>query len=83
MAIWRSSAGSLTTQSVPASWKIVGLNDQHAHLRWDAADAALAPIVGELIGLGIAHPCTTFDKWQWMPIVEDDYRVTDALLTHF
>ena len=81
--IARSVIGSRATEAVPASWKIIGLNDQHAHLRWDAADAAVAPVVGERIGLGIAHPCTTFDKWQWMPIVEDDYRVSDAILTHF
>jgi D-serine dehydratase len=67
----------------PASWKITGLNDQHAYLRWDPADERSAPIVGERIGLGISHPCTTFDKWQWMPIVDDDYRVVDAVVTHF
>ena len=71
---------------MPASWKIVGLNDQHAHLRWDAADpaeAALAPQVGERIGLGISHPCTTFDKWPWMPLVDAEYRVVDAAVMLF
>ena len=69
--------------AIPASWKITGLNDQHAYLRWDAADEPSAPSVGERIGLGISHPCTTFDKWQWMPIVDDRYFVTDAVVTHF
>ena len=67
-------------------WRIDGLNDQHAYLRWDATDAALdalAPVVGERIGLGISHPCTTFDKWRWMPVVEADYRVSDAVSIHF
>jgi len=68
---------------VPASWKVTGLNDQHAYLRWDAADESSAPQVGERIGLGISHPCTTFDKWRWMPIVDDEYRVVDAVATHF
>ena len=68
---------------MPASWKIVGLNDQHAYLRWDAADEALAPVVGERVGLGISHPCTTFDRWQWMPVVDASYRVIDAVTTHF
>ena len=57
-----------------------------AYLRWDPsneADEASAPVVGERIGLGNSHPCTTFDKWHWMPIVEDDYRVTDAVTLHF
>jgi D-serine dehydratase len=75
---WLREAGG-----VPASWKITGLNDQHAHLRWDAVDAALAPQVGERIGLGISHPCTTFDKWHWMPMVDADYRVVDAAVMVF
>jgi D-serine dehydratase len=69
--------------NVPAGWKVTGLNDQHAYLRWDADDESSAPQVGERIGLGISHPCTTFDKWRWMPIVDDDYRVVDAVATHF
>jgi D-serine dehydratase len=81
--IARAAHGARATQGVPASWKITGLNDQHAYLRWDAADAALAPVVGERIALGISHPCTTFDKWHWMPMVDDDYRVVDAVVMHF
>jgi D-serine dehydratase len=79
----RAPRGVLAPQPIPASWTISALNDQHAYLRWDAADEATAPVVGERIGLGISHPCTTFDKWHWMPIVEDDYRVTDAVTLHF
>jgi len=81
--IARAARGAQVPSAIPASWKITGLNDQHAYLRWDAADEGSAPAVGERIGLGISHPCTTFDKWQWMPIVDDDYRVVDALVTHF
>ncbi len=80
----RAPRGALAARSVPASWKVTGLNDQHAYLRWDvAADDAEAPAVGERIGLGISHPCTTFDKWHWMPVVENDYRVVDAVTTSF
>jgi len=74
---------ALVPSPVPASWKITGLNDQHAYLRWDAADEPAAPVVGDRVGLGISHPCTTFDKWQWMPVVENDYRVSDAVTLHF
>jgi D-serine dehydratase len=35
------------------------------------------------VGLGISHPCTTFDKWHWMPVVEENYRVSDAVAMHF
>jgi D-serine dehydratase len=81
--IARAARGMRDPQTVPASWKVVALNDQHAHLRWDPADAASAPVVGERVGLGISHPCTTFDKWHWMPVVDDDYRVVDAITTRF
>ena len=84
--IARAAPGVLLSQLVPTGWRIDGLNDQHAYLRWDATDAALdalAPVVGERIGLGISHPCTTFDKWRWMPVVEADYRVSDAISIDF
>ncbi len=68
---------------MPPSWRIAGLNDQHAYLRWDPADDGLVPQVGERSALGISHPCTTFDKWHWLAVVEDDYAVSDAVTTHF
>jgi len=81
--IARAARAAMVTRSVPASWKITGLNDQHAYLRWGESEAAEAPVVGERVGLGISHPCTTFDKWHWMPMVDDDYRVVDAAVMHF
>ncbi|HSW05031.1 amino acid deaminase [Aquabacterium sp.] len=71
--------GSHRMQHAPADWKISALNDQHAYLRFDGASLR----VGDLVALGISHPCTTFDKWRWMPIVDGDYRVVDALVTCF
>jgi len=61
------------------SWTITGLNDQHAHLRGDTRDLR----VGDRLVLGLSHPCTTFDKWRWMPVVDEDYRVVDAITTCF
>ncbi|HSU20690.1 MAG TPA: alanine racemase [Variovorax sp.] len=81
--IARAAAGARRTSPVPPSWEIGALNDQHAYLRWSDADDALAPVVGERIGFGISHPCTTFDKWHWMPVVDDDYGVGDAVTMHF
>ncbi|GAA4332526.1 amino acid deaminase [Variovorax defluvii] len=81
--IARAAAGSRVPQAVPPGWKITGLNDQHAYLRWDDAASPQPPVVGERVGLGISHPCTTFDKWHWMPVVEEDYRVSDAVSMHF
>jgi D-serine deaminase-like pyridoxal phosphate-dependent protein len=68
------------TRAAPAGWKILDLNDQHAYLAVDE-DAALAP--GELVSLGISHPCTLFDKWTWLPVVENDGTVTDVIRTFF
>jgi D-serine dehydratase len=80
--VWHALLDSRVPQAAPAGWRITGLNDQHAYLRWDPAVVA-GPQVGDRLGLGISHPCTTFDKWTWLPIVEDDYRISDAVLTHF
>jgi D-serine dehydratase len=69
-----------TPQSVPASWKIANMNDQHAYLRSSIDEA---PQVGDLVGCGISHPCTTFDKWRALFTVDDDYHVTGAIRTFF
>jgi D-serine dehydratase len=69
-------------ETPPASWQISALNDQHAYLRFEAATAA-APRVGDRVVLGISHPCTTFDKWHWMPIVDNAMNVVDAVTIHF
>jgi len=75
-----AARGRLEVQTAPVDWKISGLNDQHAYMRFDG-EPGLA--VGDRIVLGISHPCTTFDKWRWMPVVDADYRVVDALVTCF
>jgi D-serine dehydratase len=74
--------GATKPQAAPSDWTISGLNDQHGYLRSPSQElGALA--VGDRVILGLSHPCTTFDKWRWMPIVDDDYRVVDALVTCF
>ena len=83
LPIARAARGASTTSPAPASWHVSDLNDQHGYLRWDAVEEHLAPAVGERVGFGISHPCTTFDKWHWMPVVEEDYRVSDAVVMHF
>ena len=68
-------------RAAPADWKISAMNDQHAYLRF--SDAASAPHVGDLVGCGISHPCSTFDRWRVLFTVDDDYRVTGAVRTFF
>jgi len=73
--------GERSAASAPADWRITALNDQHAYLRFDPQGAA--PQVGDRVELGISHPCTTFDKWRWMAVVEDDGAVSGAIHTCF
>ncbi|MEU6704436.1 amino acid deaminase [Streptomyces wuyuanensis] len=59
---------------------VTGLSDQHAWLRTDeGADLE----VGDWVGMGLSHPCTSFDKWQLIPVVESDGTVTDYVRTFF
>ena len=59
---------------------VVKLNDQHAYLRL-APQSRLA--VGTWLEFGISHPCTVFDKWQLIPVLDADGRVVDLVRTFF
>jgi len=59
---------------------VTALNDQHAYVH---LDPGLDVAVGDLLGCGISHPCTAFDKWRLLPLVDDDYQVTGAIRTFF
>ncbi|HET7033163.1 MAG TPA: amino acid deaminase [Casimicrobiaceae bacterium] len=77
---WFRAGRDASPRSAPAAWKVSAMNDQHGYLRF-APDAA--PAVGDLVGCGISHPCTTFDKWRVLFTVDDEYRVTGAIRTFF
>jgi len=80
--LWVCSRGSRELQTAPPDWCVTQLYDQHAYLHGTGpAHAALQ--VGDRICLGISHPCTTFDKWRWMPLVDEYYNVVDAITTYF
>ncbi len=68
--------------STPTGWTVSALNDNHAYLRYDPATGP-APAVGDRVALGISHPCTTFDKWRWLPVVDDEGTITRAISTRF
>ncbi|MDH6709666.1 D-serine deaminase-like pyridoxal phosphate-dependent protein [Kitasatospora sp. MAA19] len=63
--------------------RITALNDQHAFLR-DAGD--LAP-VGAVVRVGVSHPCTAFDKWTAIPVLDSadaaEPKVTGLVRTFF
>ncbi len=79
--IWRYRAHA-TPQPEPApqDWTIFKLNDQHAHLRVKpGADVK----VGDLLICGISHPCTTFDRWRLIHVVDDRWTSIGAVATFF
>jgi D-serine dehydratase len=59
---------------------VTGLNDQHAHMTIEPA----SPLrVGDMVACGISHPCTTFDKWAMLYVVNDDYDIVEGVKTFF
>lgn len=60
--------------------RVTGMNDQHAFLELPA-DSPLE--VGDLVCLGVSHPCTTLDRWEVLFVVDDDYDVVSAVRTFF
>jgi D-serine deaminase-like pyridoxal phosphate-dependent protein len=56
------------------------LNDQHAHLEV-SEDASLR--VGDVVVLGISHPCTAIDRWRVIPLIGDAGAAIELLPTHF
>ncbi|MDT0612945.1 amino acid deaminase [Streptomyces lancefieldiae] len=60
--------------------EVTGLSDQHAWLR-TTGEADLE--VGDWLGTGLSHPCTSFDKWQLIPLAEADGTVVDYIRTFF
>jgi D-serine dehydratase len=76
----RRRRGGSGVEAWSAIGRAVRVDDQHTYLDVDAADDVA---VGDLVGLGISHPCTTFDKWRALPIVDDEYRVVEVARTFF
>jgi D-serine deaminase-like pyridoxal phosphate-dependent protein len=63
-----------------SAWKLTKMMDQHAYLQIRAGDDIR---VGDMIGFDISHPCLTFDKWRYLPILDANYNVIDAVQTFF
>jgi D-serine deaminase-like pyridoxal phosphate-dependent protein len=78
VALWRRPVrgGAVAAFRAPVS----KVNDQHAFLDLAPSDELE---VGDLVGLGISHPCTTHDKWQLLPLLDDERRVIDCVRTYF
>jgi len=78
--LWYRPGLHQTPQPVGAGHATQALYDQHCCLDLPA-ESPLA--VGDFVGFGISHPCTTFDKWQLLHVIDDGYNVVDAVRTFF
>jgi D-serine deaminase-like pyridoxal phosphate-dependent protein len=58
---------------------VTALNDQHAYL----ADPAGTLRVGDWVECGISHPCTMFERWPALPLVDGQGRVRELVRTFF
>jgi len=52
-------------RAAPPGGTVTALNDQHAFLEGAAVE------VGDVVRLGLSHPCTALDKWTLIPVVDD------------
>ncbi|QOV35944.1 amino acid deaminase [Streptomyces ferrugineus] len=59
---------------------VTALSDQHA---WLATTGEADLEVGDWLGMGLSHPCTSFDKWQLIPVTQADGTVVDYIRTYF
>lgn len=64
---------------------VTQLADQHAFVSFDPTqyEADALPRVGDLVELGVSHPCTTLDRWGLVPVIDDDFRVSEFTQLHF
>ncbi|MFQ4149885.1 alanine racemase [Arthrobacter sp. LAPM80] len=73
-----------------AGASISAVNDQHCFLRFDPATTTVN--IGDVVRLGLSHPCTAFDKWTLIPVLASTanpgspgtgYQVVDLIHTFF
>ncbi|WP_426622355.1 alanine racemase [Microbacterium sp. As-52] len=64
----------------PLHGEVSAMNDQHSYVR---SEQSLA--IGSVVRLGLSHPCTAFDKWRVLPVVESAGSdvVTGLVRTYF
>lgn len=66
--------------------EITSVNDQHSFLTFNPDTTPVRP--GDVVRLGLSHPCTAFDKWTVIPVLADstpggDQTVVDLIHTFF
>lgn len=69
-----------STHDLRGAAEVFRLMDQHAFMRFDP-DLAIA--TGDVVALDSEHPCSAFDKSPFMPLIDRDNTVVDAIRTFF
>ncbi len=65
---------------VQGAWTVTKLMDQHGYLNFAIGNDVR---VGDMVSFDISHPCLTFDKWRFLPVVNAEYEVVDLAETFF
>jgi len=87
VALWlrsQSDDGWLAPREL-AGTRVTALNDQHLYLALAAGEATTGPATaqvrpGDVVGFGISHPCTTFDRWRVAAVVRGEEVVDLATI---
>ena len=66
LPIPRATAAEIDAEWRPLDATLSAMNDQHSYVR---SEEPLA--VGSVVRFGLSHPCTAFDKWRVLPVVDD------------
>jgi D-serine dehydratase len=72
--------GSLAGQFAPGTHQMSRANDQHGFL---PLTVGLDVRIGDVLKFGISHPCTAFDKWPVLFMIDAGNVVTEAIRTYF
>jgi D-serine deaminase-like pyridoxal phosphate-dependent protein len=80
LPIPRAAAADLAGPWQPVEATVSAMNDQHSYVR---PTEPLA--VGSVLRFGLSHPCTAFDKWRVLPVVDslESGVVTGLIRTYF
>lgn len=76
----RDPVNGIERTPATGSVRVTKLSDQHAWVETDSADDLQ---VGDWVALGMSHPCTIFEKWPLIPVVESDGTVGEYVRTFF
>jgi D-serine dehydratase len=71
--------GAHTETGLPVDtsrFRVTGVNDQHAFVDVPAGSEIA---VGDVLGLGVSHPCGAFDRWRSIPVVDERYDAVDRV----